>query len=507
MRGKTTISRVLSSVSIACVGSLMTVLASGCKEKTEPTADREQTREVSREEAKKEVNVEKRANELVFDMQEVSVFDLSDEGYEVSPYFVRGQMTFCDADQARVWPGTYPRFASREPLRGSITFGGKPAAHSPPHTYYLAIDESGGTGTGYDRLHFDCNGDGDLTNDKPLMALKDPPRAALLPYRSTELQVCFESFELTFDFGPAATRTVEVMTRLMARRRNPELTFFATKVCKGEIEIGDVKYDALLGHAYSIGMPFDERGTVFHLVPKSHPQDWPRWSGTELLNSTQAMGGKYYRFATTPLGDKLFVRPYDGELGTFEVGPGGRNIQGVSIQGSLLSKETAVAVGGDGMEDGWPRPAKSCRVPVGDYQPVFLRLTFGRLSIGISSNYHSDGEPRLRRARPHVYGIKIRWDKPYIFDLANKPDVLFALPAIDKRVKLGSELKVKAVLIDPELDIMVRDLDDMTHAKITTVKMLDGQERTFKRGRSLDPTVLITRANGETIAEGVMPFG
>jgi hypothetical protein len=498
---------------MAWICPLLAVLAFGCKEKTEPTGGREQTnrseqiKEVASEEAKKEFNVEKQGNELVFDMEEVSVFDLGDEGYEVSPYFVRGQMTFCVAEDGGVWPGTYPRFESREALHGSITFGGKPTAHSGPVTYYLAIDESGGTGTGYDRLYFDRNGDHDLTNDKPLTALKDPPRAALLPYSSAELQVCFESFELTFDFGSAGKHPVEIMARLRAHQRNPELTFFATKVRKGAIEIGEAKYDALLGHAYSIGMPFDQRGTVFHLVPKSGPQDRPRWSGTELLNSMQALSGKYYRFATTPLGDKLFVRPYNGELGTFEVGVGGRDIQEVSIQGSLLSKETAIAVGDDGMEDGWPKPARSCRVPVGDYQPVILRLTFGRLSIVTSSNYHSDGEPRIRGSRPRVYGIKIRPDKPYIFDLTNKPDVLFALPAKDKRVKRGSELQVKAVLIDPELDIMIRDLDDMTDAKTFIIKMPNGQERPFKRGRSLDPKVLITRANGETVAEGVMPFG
>ncbi|UCC99148.1 MAG: hypothetical protein JSW66_04530 [Phycisphaerales bacterium] len=486
---------------------LLMLLAFGCKEESEQAGGLEQTREVDTNQMKKEIGVEEQENQLVVDLHEVSVFDLSDEGYEVSPYFVRGQMTFCDAERARVWPGTYPRFESREPLRGSITFGGKPAAHSPPRTYYLAIDESGGTGTGYDRLYFDRNGDRDLTNDKPLMALKDPPRVALLPYSSTELQVCFESFKLTFDFGSAGRQPVEIMTRLIAHERNPRLTFFATKVRKGAIEIGDAKYDALLGHAYSIGIPLDQRGTVFHLVPKRDPQDRPRWSGADQLRSTHAIGGQYYRFATTPLGDKLFGRPYDGPLGTFEVGPGGRDIQEVSIQGSLLSEETAVAVGDDGMEDGWPKPAKSCRVPVGDYRPVFLRLTFGRLSITISGNYHADGKPRGGGSRPDVYGIRIRQDKPYIFDLTNKPDVLFASPAKDKRVKLGNELRVKAVLVDPELDVMVRGLDDMTHVENTTVKMADGQERTFKRARSLDPKVVITRADGEKVAEGVMPFG
>jgi len=53
-------------------------------------------------------------------------------------------------------------------------------------------------------------------------------------------------------------------------------------------------------------------------------------------------------------------------------------------------------------------------------------------------------------------------------------------------------LTVKAVLIDPELDIMIRRLYDT------------GQK---PRRVSLDPKVVITRADGETVAEGVMPFG
>ena len=71
---------------------------------------------------------------------------------------------------------------------------------------------------------------------------------------------------------------------------------------------------------------------------------------------------------------------------------------------------------------------------------------------------------------------------------------MFASPAKDRRVKLGEELQVKAVLIDPELDIMIRGVDDT------------GTEQKQKNV-SLDPKVIITRGDGEKVAEGVMPFG
>jgi len=504
MRGKTIISRTFAIMGIACVCLLMTLLAFGCKEKTERTGSPEQTREVATDQMKRETSVEEHENQLAFDLDEISVFDLSDE---VSRDFFRGQMTLCNDQPDRARPGRYPRFESDKPLYGSVRFAGKPVEHSSPSTYYLAIDESAGTGKGYDRLYFDRNCDLDLTNDKPLMPLKDPSDAMLLRRPSDEQEICFDNLSVTFDFGPAGKRAIDIMPRLVVRKYGPgELNFVAAKARAGLINLGATRLNAVLGYSYSVGERFDQGRVIFCLDPDGTSERAPYWWGADELNSMHVIGGKHYGFGTTPTGDKLIVRPYTGQLGTFEAGAGGRDIDQITMRGSLGSEHTSVAVGGE-LEQGWPRPARSCRVPVGDYFPRNLRITFGRLSIFISNNYHADGQPRAAISRAKVYGVKIREDRPYVLDFTNVPDVLFASPAKDKRVKLGNELQVKAVLVDPELDIMVRGLDDMTHAKTTTVKMADGQERTFKRGRSLDPKVVITRASGEQVAEGVMPFG
>ena len=66
---------------------------------------------------------------------------------------------------------------------------------------------------------------------------------------------------------------------------------------------------------------------------------------------------------------------------------------------------------------------------------------------------------------------------------------------------------VKAVLIDPELDIMIRRLDDTARKQKKEYATPNGQKRTIERNKSLDPKVVITRADGEKVAEGVMPFG
>ena len=60
------------------------------------------------------------------------------------------------------------------------------------------------------------------------------------------------------------------------------------------------------------------------------------------------------------------------------------------------------------------------------------------------------------------------------------------------------------MLVDPKLDMMIRNLDDTTRKQS---KGPDGQPLGYERQLSLDPKVTITRANGDKVAEGVMPFG
>ena len=61
------------------------------------------------------------------------------------------------------------------------------------------------------------------------------------------------------------------------------------------------------------------------------------------------------------------------------------------------------------------------------------------------------------------------------------------------------------VQIDEELTVLI---DKALTGKLKQEEsMPDGQKRTVWRDVSLDPKVVITRANGEKVAEGVMPFG
>jgi hypothetical protein len=214
--------------------------------------------------------------------------------------------------------------------------------------------------------------------------------------------------------------------------------------------------------------------------------------------------GHFFSFSATEDGE-LTVHPYSGDLGTLELGPGGRKMANTnfSLIGSFEARDWAVAVGGD-IKDGRPVEAKRCQVPVGDYLPEFLTLQFGRLQIQLSQNYHSEGKRQSRDGRPSVYGITIRKDQPFALDFSNQPEVMFTSPTSGQRAKVDDTLTVAAVLVDPKLDIMIRHLDDTSHKQ---TKDAEGKPLGYERNLSLDPTVIITRANGEKVAEGVMPYG
>jgi hypothetical protein len=437
---------------------------------------------------------------VVFDLEKVSAFDL----IERCPEFGIGQRVQC-RDTLDPNVTAYPAFRSAKPIYGLVRIAGEVDRRDSGLCLRFWVDESAGTGQGYDRLALDLNLDLNLTNDRVLTRQKDRPKG-LGKYPSIKEEACFETVGIPLAFGSGGVRPLEVLPRLIINEDGyKSFALITTTARRGRITLAGQEFDVLLGHNYAIAGWFDRPGTALHLIPSGARSGFSWWGGDQ-LNATHKIGSLFYRFSATPAGDTLTVRPYAGLLGTFEIGAGGRKVDPIDVKGSLRSEETAAAVGGE-MEHGRPESARSCRVPVGDYLPTYLTVTYGRLRIGISDNYHSDGIPRDTLNRPRTYGIKIREDKPYTFDFSHTPSVLFASPAKGRRVKAGEELMVKAVLIDPVLDFMIRDLADTTRRQKRELSLGNNRSQTVEEDLSLDPTVVITRANGEKVAQGVMPFG
>ncbi len=437
--------------------------------------------------------------EQVFALREVSAFE------EGGQDFTRGQSGEC-RDQPYEQVKGYPRFTSKKPVYGVVRFElnyQQPDSGTP---CYFAIDESQGTGKGYDTLYFDVNRDRDLRDNSIIRPLRNAPAGASLQYGGIKEQVLFEYVSIPFEFGGAGKRPVEIMPRLLrtsyGQETHNQVLFVRTRIFAGPVKIGTREFGARLGNQYVIMGRLDQPHTCLILTP-SEGGSFASWWGGDSLSAAHKVDGVFYTFAASTTGDKLTVRRYAGDLGVFELGPGNRALDTLSFRGAFRGKELSVPAGGE-IVSGWPSETNSCQVPVGDYLPACLNVEFGRLKLFLSDNYHSDGKPRERGGKAPVHGIKIRKDKPFVLDFSAKPQVLFASPAKDQRLKRGDTLEVKAVLVDPELDIMIRGLDDTRRKQKTTA---DGRPLTYERNLSLDPTVIVRRTGGKKIAQGVMPFG
>ena len=434
-----------------------------------------------------------------YKLREVSVFESTQNR------FLRGQMCRCQ-DKPFKEVRNYPAFASQTPIFGSIRFGGKWDDTNSGMLFYFAVDESKGTGKGYDRFYFDANRDLDLRND-PIGKLQQPsPDHGYKPnFAGIKAVATFDFLKLNLSTNSGSSCLVQVMPRLLLTGNEKEtyrfMFFVRTEFYEGDIRIAGRKYHAQLGDDYAISADLNFPGTALSLSQGNNIIGW--WGGDRIA-AMQKVNGQFYRLSAGSDGE-LTVRPYAGDLGTFEIGPGTRKLTNTSfsLTGSFEARDWAVAAGGD-IKDGRPTEASRCQVPVGDYLPEFLTLQFGRLRIQLSQNYHSEGKRQNRDGRPNVYGITIRKDQPFVLDFSSRPDVMFTSPTNSQRVKAGDTLMVMAVLVDPKLDIMIRRLEDTSHKQ---TKDAEGKPLGYERNLSLDPKVIITRANGEKVAEGVMPFG
>jgi hypothetical protein len=432
----------------------------------------------------------------IFKLREVSVFKSGKDN------FLRGQMCRCQ-DKPFSEVKHYPAFTSQAPIFGSVRFGGKPGETNSGLLFCFAADESRGTGKGYDRLYFDSNRDLDLRNDSVAKLQLSPPDHGYKPnFAGIKAVAAFDFLRVNLGTNDSA-QPLEVMPRLMLTGDETNtyryLFFVRTRMFEGNIRMAGHKFKALLGNDYVVTADLNSPDAALELNGKD---GWFDWWGGDRISAIHKVNGHFFTFSAGPSG-VLTVQPYQGDLGTFEVGAGNRQLKQLAVSGSLESRDHAVPVGGE-TKNGRPAEASRCEIPVGDYLPEYLTLEFGRLRIELSQNYHSEGKRQSREGRPAVYGMAIRKDRPFVLDFSNQPDVMFTSPTNNQRVKLGDTLSVMAVLVDPKLDVMLRRLEDTSHKQ---TKDAEGKPLGYERNLSLDPTVIITRANGDKVAEGVMPFG
>lgn len=453
---------------------------------------------------------------------------LAESGRSNIQYLASGQQVWWKAapDKEVVWVAkntnwrtlpdaevkAYPGLESGRPLYGTVEFGTSRLEPRKGVRFCLVVDESAGTGKGYDRLYFDVNRDLDLTNDPVLAPMEEPPSPPHPHHNWGNSNVVFHPLSVPFDFGPPyGTRPVEILPRLSESDRIEEgqVAFYlvALEARKGKIQIGRRRYHAVLAQPRLITGRFDKPYTTLYLTTAGLRATREHWWGAEDLSAFRLVDGRFYTISTTPTGDTLMVRRYRGQLGIFRIDPGNRPLDEVAVRGSLRSDRGNVPVGELAYHAGDAEPVRECELPVGDYCPEALNVRYGRLRIFISQNYHADGKRQGGLEGSTVYGIQIRKDRPYRLDFSNKPEVMFVSPAKEQTFQPGDEVQVAAVLIDPVVNMMIRRLDDTSRKETRTIDRGGGQKTTYERNLSLDPVVAITDSSGKKVSEGDMPFG
>lgn len=381
----------------------------------------------------------------------------------------------------------YPELKSERPYYGSIYAGGDPWEPETVTSYWLVVDESGGTGRGHDILYLDFNRDNDLTNDEPVHVMASPPKGATITGDWLAGQVCFNYMTLPCRRLNGRFSDVEVFPRLLTYKKGGNaLHFLPTKAYKGHVKSGVMDFDVFVARRLFLAGGLDEPMAQVLIRPKDERKT-PHWWGCESPGAYHKYGETYYQFRPDWKGKHLAVVPYTGALGMFKVAAGGReDIEKVAIIGALSGKGSDVAVGAPSADGGLTH-VESCMIPVGDYRPSLLSVKMDHLSFSFSENFHLEGKARGTLGTRN-FPIHVRKDSPFVLDFSNKPEIIFPSPATGTRIRPGEQLATSAVLVDPVMNIMIRSLHNAQNE-------YEG------------PKVTITRASGEQVAEGVMPFG
>ena len=473
------------------------------------------------------------ASEAVFPMQEVEILDQA-SNRTLFQSLTRGARSETQEEPHEAVKA-YPKLKSKKPIYGLVRLAVEPLKKDSGTACYFVIDESGDTpeketakeepteekakekssildtlsaalgmkkeeppappklpelDNTYDRLYFDLNGDLDLTNDPVVIPMKETPEGLVQRYSSIRQCVIFDEISVTMNLGEElGDRPIRLIPRVAVQeyegKQYKGVQFISAVARQGDIQLGDQTYQATLAQRYLIPGRYDTPFTGLLLRSGGKPIN-EHWWGADQLSAMRLLNDVYYTTSATPLGDKLTVKPYKGPMGLFKLDPGDRDIDKMTIQGSLQTKDTVLGLGKSTLFGQATLPVQECQLPAGDYLPNYVTIQYGKLRLGISNNYHADGQPRGADHSKAVYGIRIREDKPFVWDFSTPPTVMFASPAKNQTFKPGDEIEVNGVLIDPKLNIMIRRLSAST---------------------SLDPTVTITNASGKQIAEGPMPFG
>jgi hypothetical protein len=373
----------------------------------------------------------------------------------------------------------YPKLKSGRPIYGKVAFDGD-FFRNTEQTYHLVLDESKGSFTGYDRLYFDTNGDGDLSDERPVA-----PAQAF--HRRDTTQLIFQPVMVEFHYGsdPKVYRC-PLVPSMVGSPQGMSLWFAASTFRLGRLTLGTRSLEAVLQQMPGITGRFDRPYT--YLVLNGQWESLFRW---------RCVDGTLYIFSSTPRGERLFAKPYTGPWGLLprtHTAPTGSEIR---IEDCQLQSDQAIIDVNDCTAE-----AGGIRVPAGAYRPYrLLALRVGPLRLFVRP-YELPPE-QDKPHRPPVFFIKIAPDRPCFLDQGDKPQIVFERPLPADRITAGQEVTISARIHDPARDLLVVGLEDTQHKET----ILRPPSPSYQRYVPLEPQIVITDSSGKVVAQGKMPFG
>ena len=277
----------------------------------------------------------------------------------------------------------------------------------------------------------------------------------------------------------------------MKARRIPVSSIIAAVGAKPTSRSGVGRIMLSWRSSYVITGRYDSPYTQLSLTARDNAGGEEYWWGADQLNAMRLVDGQYFTTSTDPLGDKLTVKPYQGDFGVLKIGAGNRTLSRVSrFKARSRRRDTRAGRGNAGRCD---LPVLCCRSPNAacpsvTTSPITSRSNTGTcgsasprtitVTASCGTSIAARGPTASRSARM----------KPFVWDFSDPPEVLFASPAKDQTYKRGDEIEVEAVLTDPKLTIMIRglaDTDRKEHEDDRPGRWPDEQlrDRSFPRSR------------------------
>ena len=250
-----------------------------------------------------------------------------------------------DAEFKKIVKKEPEKYVSDRPFRGVAHLASKP--------YAFVLDKKEESSAGYDRLYFDLNGDGDLTDEKPIDAFEPPPKKPAAEKADAKKPPHRRGSSASWSYFPRVDILLDVDGKKLdysfffsvyRQERNDYSYVMASLAAaayrRGELTLDGKQHSLALVDHNSNGR-YDDVMTMPKISPGARGRFNPSYGDVLWIGAAEAdaagkpaaghqqpsshflaklmiLDGKYYQAKVSPRGDEIVWRPSDIAQGTVE---------------------------------------------------------------------------------------------------------------------------------------------------------------------------------------------